>query len=39
MTRPRCTTLGITTVKLAIKEWRRKKLIEEIEQDRNLASK
>jgi len=39
MTRPRCTTLGITTVKLAIKEWRRKKLIDEIEQDRNLASK
>ncbi|MDA2917942.1 iron-sulfur cluster assembly scaffold protein [Desulfobacterota bacterium AH_259_B03_O07] len=39
MTRPRCTTLGITTVKLAIKEWRRKKLIEDIEQDRNLASK
>ncbi len=39
MTRPRCTTLGITTVKSAIKEWRRKKLIDEIEQDRNLASK
>jgi len=39
LTRPRCTTLGITTVKLAIKEWRRKKLIDEIEQDRNLASK
>jgi nitrogen fixation protein NifU and related proteins len=35
MTRPRCTTLGITTVKLAIKEWRKNQLIESIERDKN----
>jgi len=30
MSRPKCTTLGLTTVKFAIKEWNKKNLIKEI---------
>jgi nitrogen fixation NifU-like protein len=36
MTRPRCTTLGIGTVKMAIKEWQRKKTLDEIEKEKAL---
>lgn len=39
MTRPRCTTLGITTVKMALKEWQRKKMLDEIEKDKTANSK
>jgi nitrogen fixation NifU-like protein len=38
LTRPRCATLGITTVKQAIKEWRKQKMIAEIEKERRLAN-
>jgi nitrogen fixation NifU-like protein len=31
MARPSCATLGLTTVKLAIKDWRRKRMLSEIE--------
>ena len=30
MSRPKCTTLGLSTVKFALKEWNRKKMINEI---------
>ena len=30
MSRPKCTTLGLTTVKFAIREWNKKNLINEI---------
>jgi nitrogen fixation NifU-like protein len=38
LTRPRCATLGIATVKQAIKEWRRQKTIAQIEKERRLAN-
>ena len=38
MTRPRCTTLGITTVKMALKEWQRKKMIDQIEKDNTVSA-
>lgn len=28
LTRPKCTTLGLMTIKVAIKEWNRKKILE-----------
>ena len=37
MTRPRCTTLGITTVKMALKEWQRIKMINEIQSGSDLS--
>jgi nitrogen fixation protein NifU and related proteins len=37
MTRPRCTTLGITTVKMALKEWRNQKTLDRIEEEKELA--
>lgn len=37
LTRPRCATLGITTIKQAIKEWRRQNTLAEIEKERSLA--
>jgi len=37
MTRPRCTTLGITTVKMALKEWHRIKMINEIQSGSDLS--
>ncbi len=37
MNRPRCVTLGLTTVKVAVKEWRRKKMIDGIEQENSLS--
>lgn len=36
MTRPRCTTLGLSTVKTAIKEWHRKNMLDEIEREKAL---
>jgi len=38
LTRPRCATLGITTIKQAIQEWRKQKTIDKIEKERILAS-
>lgn len=38
LTRPRCATLGITTIKRAIQEWRKQKTIAEIEKERRLAN-
>jgi nitrogen fixation protein NifU and related proteins len=37
LTRPRCATLGITTIKQAIKEWRKQNTIAQIREERNLA--
>lgn len=37
LTRPRCATLGITTVKQAIQKWRRQKTIAEIEKETSSA--
>jgi nitrogen fixation NifU-like protein len=36
MTRPRCATLGISTVKIAVKEWRRKKMLDDNKKGNNL---
>jgi hypothetical protein len=36
MARPSCATLGLTTVKLAIKDWRRKRMLSEIEEEKGL---
>jgi nitrogen fixation NifU-like protein len=33
MARPKCTTLGLTTAKLAVKEWRRQRMLAAIEKD------
>jgi nitrogen fixation protein NifU and related proteins len=33
MARPKCTTLGLTTVKLAVKELRRQKMLADIEKE------
>ena len=33
MARPKCTTLGLTTTKLAVKEWRRQKTLADIEKE------
>jgi nitrogen fixation protein NifU and related proteins len=33
MARPKCTTLGLTTTKLAVKEWRRQKMLADIEKE------
>ncbi|MBI4229148.1 MAG: SUF system NifU family Fe-S cluster assembly protein [Deltaproteobacteria bacterium] len=38
LTRPRCATLGITTIKQAIREWRKQKTIDKIEKERILAN-
>jgi len=38
LTRPRCATLGITTIKQAIQEWRKQKTIDKIEKERILAN-
>jgi nitrogen fixation NifU-like protein len=38
LTRPRCATLGITTIKQAVQEWRKQKTIAEIEKERILAN-
>jgi nitrogen fixation protein NifU and related proteins len=37
LTRPRCATLGITTIKQAIQGWRKQKTIAEIEKGRSFA--
>lgn len=38
LTRPRCATLGITTIKQAIQKWRKQKTIDKIEKERILAN-
>ncbi len=38
LTRPRCATLGITTIKQAIRQWRKQKMIAEIENEKHLAN-
>ena len=38
LTRPRCATLGITTIKQAIQQWRKQKTMAEIENERRLAN-
>ncbi len=37
MSRPKCATLGLTSVKMAISGWRRKKMLDEIEEERSLS--
>jgi len=37
MNRPKCATLGLTSVKMAISEWRRKKMLNEIEEEKSLS--
>lgn len=39
LTRPRCATLGITTIKQAIQQWRKEKTIAEIENEKRLANR
>ncbi len=38
LTRPRCATLGITTIKQAIQQWRKQKTMAEIENEKRLAN-
>jgi nitrogen fixation NifU-like protein len=37
MTRPRCTTLGISTVKMAVKEWQRIRMLDSIEKEKSVS--
>ena len=37
MNRPKCATLGLTSVKMAISEWRRKRMLNEIEEEKSLS--
>ncbi|HEY7536196.1 MAG TPA: iron-sulfur cluster assembly scaffold protein [Thermodesulfobacteriota bacterium] len=37
MSRPKCATLGLTSVKMAINEWQRKKKLDIIKQDKSLS--
>ena len=37
MTRPRCTTLGLTTVKLALNKWHKQETLSQIEKDKEAS--
>jgi len=37
MTRPRCTMLGLSTVKMAVKEWQRMRMLDSIEKENSIS--